>query len=561
MAITLLAPEYIFGRAVANLRSCIFHTPQLEELAHQDRVPWSKYHTCLADMGGFVLAFPRAAGEEVENNGDGSDEGDGEGGGDDKPPSLLSVSIAPLSPIDLGHGRPATPGHFGDNRLSSPGLRHSVGSFVDIEAGGATSPSSHPRLSRSSSTSSESTTTTSYVPSTTESAIATSHEPELSRHNRDKTAYHGKSTSRAFLSGKDWGEALIRRARHRYIERKTQLYGPILWTPHPELVAISKQIISSVTAATDDDNNSNSASRSTSTFPALPIGMNKHQLIRALVTLEGDNIPLCAAQLLEARRMGLIDRLPYMTEAMVCDRDKGDTLVKLVAVWQTSWLVIDLIVRQVSDLPSSPLEIMVLAFAALASMIYLINWFQPKDVQTPFYMYAVRLPTAEELHALATLTPKAHGLWPGIFANKHIPSVSAHSEGYYTATRIWGTGMVWSGMVFGSLHLAAWNCNFPTVVEKWIWRGSALVTTAWPSIPGVLGWVVAMLQRRLGDQGGKLASRMAIRRFWQAVALPLLIVPLFCARVFVLVEAYRSLYYLPPESYVTTWTSNVPRFG
>lgn len=202
---------------------------------------------------------------------------------------------------------------------------------------------------------------------------------------------------------------------------------------------------------------------------------------------------------------------------------------------------------------------MVLAFAALALLIYLITWFQPKNVQTPFYICVERLPTAEELHTLAVHAPKSHGLLPGIFINGHIPSVNAREGGhYYHGTRIWGSGMVWSGMVFGSLNLAAWNCSFPSPTEKWLWRGAALVTTVWPIIPGVIGWVLGLLKRRFGS--GHF-SRGRIRHFWQLLALPALLIPLLCARLYILVEAYRSLYYLPPESYITTWTSNVPRFG
>lgn len=552
MAITLLAPEYAFGRAVVNLRSCLFHTPQLADMALQDGVPWSRYHTCLADMGGFVLAFPSPAGEEqnlskvgVDRNGVGIE---GKITEERKAPSLPHVAVIPLSPIDLGIG-PQTPRHYGGNSLPSPDHRNSDSSFsgttADIEAARVASTKIHARFSVASSNFSP------YVLSAADSAIGmASLAPEVAARGQDKTAYHGKSTFRGFLSGKDWGEALIRRTRRRYIERKTRNYGPIVWRSHPDLVTLSKTLISSMAATSTE---------STSSAYALPPGMNNDRLVRALVTLEGDVIPLCAAQLLEARRLGLVGRLPYVTEAMVCDRDKSDTLVKLAAVWQTVWLVIDLVVRQTSELPSSPLEIMVLAFAALALIIYIINWFQPKDVQTPFYIYSTRLPTAEELHALAILTPMAHGLRPGVFDNKHIPSINAR-EGYYQATRVWGTGMAWSGMVFGSLHLAAWNCTFPSVQEKWLWRASALVTTAWPSIPGVLGWAVSMLQRRL-ESHQRHVSRTTIRRFWQAVALPILLIPLFCARVYVLVEAYRSLYYLPPESYITTWTSNVPRFG
>lgn len=554
MVITLLVPESAFGRAVVNLHSCLFHTTQLEELALQDGVPWSRYHTYLADMGGFVLTFPRPTGDggrqhEFDDSQDISV--DKEAGERNKPPSLPCVAVIPLSPISLGHSSLASPVHHSGDRPSSPDHRYSDTSFgcgtVDIEAGSFGLSSPYARLSRADSDAGSSSSSSSIISSPTATST------EVSRPTQDKTMYHGTSKPRALLSGKDWGETYIRSARLRYIEGKARHYGPVAWNPHPDLVALSKMLIASMT-------NASSTSPPTEDPTALPPEMHKTHLIRHLISLEGDATPLCAAQLIEARRLGLISYLPYLTEAMVRDRDKGNTLVKLAAVWQTIWLAIDLAVRQAAGLPSSPLEFVVLAFSVLALATYLLNWFAPKDVQTLFYVPSTRLPTANELYTLAILRLHANGTCPGSFAHWCIPSVDARRAGYLRATRVWLAGGAWSGMVFGSLHLLAWNFAFPTAAEKWLWRAAGLMTAVWPLIPGIFGWCVAMLRRRLGKKAW--LSQAAVIVFSRLFMVPvLLVIPLLCARVFLLVEAYRSLYYLPPESYVTTWTSNVPRFG
>lgn len=554
MLITLLAPETAFGRAVVNLHSCLLHTPQLEELALQDGVPWSRYHTCLADMGGFVLTFPRPVGDGGRQHGrndDGQDIGiDEKNRGRNKPPSLPRVAVVPLSPISLGYPSLASPGHHGGNRLSLLGHQYNETLFargsIDIEAGSFVSSPPHARLSRASSTASSSSSSLSTM------SPSTADLTEMSRPSQDKTMFHGTSMSRHLLSGKDLGESFLRSARLRYVERATRHYGPVAWNPHPDLVALSKMLIASVT-------NPSSTSLHTEESTALPSGMVKAHLIRHLIALEGDATPLCAAQLIEARRLGLISRLPYVTEAIVRDRDKGDTLVKLAAVWQTVWLAIDLAARQAAGLPSSPLEFTVLAFAVLALLTYLLTWFAPKDVQTPIYVPFTRLPTADELLTLAVLRPHAGGLCPGSFSNWCMPSVDAREQGYTRGIRVGGAAVAWSGMVFGSLHLLAWEFAFPTVAEKWLWRAAALMTAVWPLIPGMLGWLIAMLQRRVGSN--VLVSRTKVRAFLAATIVPVLAVPLVCARVFLLVEAYRSLYYLPSGSYVTTWTADVPRFG
>jgi hypothetical protein len=45
-------------------------------------------------------------------------------------------------------------------------------------------------------------------------------------------------------------------------------------------------------------------------------------------------------------------------------------------------------------------------------------------------------------------------------------------------------GPIFVGMVFGGLHCVAWNFEFPTLVEKWIWRMSGLMIV----FISLLGW-------------------------------------------------------------------------
>ncbi|KAJ6573038.1 hypothetical protein DFH09DRAFT_916169, partial [Mycena vulgaris] len=36
------------------------------------------------------------------------------------------------------------------------------------------------------------------------------------------------------------------------------------------------------------------------------------------------------------------------------------------------------------------------------------------------------------------------------------------------------------GSIFGAIHCAAWNTNFPSTDEKWMWRACSLMVTAIP---------------------------------------------------------------------------------
>ena len=57
MLLTLIAPEYVLGKAFSDLLSARRHLPEYEKFAETDGVAWSKGHTFLANMGGFAIDF------------------------------------------------------------------------------------------------------------------------------------------------------------------------------------------------------------------------------------------------------------------------------------------------------------------------------------------------------------------------------------------------------------------------------------------------------------------------------------------------------------------------
>lgn len=58
MLITLLAPEFTFGLALADLLSAGSNVKDLKGYADEDGVPWTYAHACFADTGGIVIYFP-----------------------------------------------------------------------------------------------------------------------------------------------------------------------------------------------------------------------------------------------------------------------------------------------------------------------------------------------------------------------------------------------------------------------------------------------------------------------------------------------------------------------
>lgn len=102
----------------------------------------------------------------------------------------------------------------------------------------------------------------------------------------------------------------------------------------------------------------------------------------------------------------------------------------------------------------------------------------------------------------------------------------------------------------------AWNFDFPSVLERTLWRTSSLVTLLGPLATVLVTWQRKTLIWRV--QGRSLQYGRD-RWWWAFTGLSLLALTL--ARLFVIVEAFRSLYYLPQDAYFATWASNPPHIA
>lgn len=131
-------------------------------------------------------------------------------------------------------------------------------------------------------------------------------------------------------------------------------------------------------------------------------------------------------------------------------------------------------------------------------------------------------------------------------------------------TRLWrgrknvkleGLSISLVGLIYGGVHLAAWNYLFPSYVEQLLWRISATVTaTAWS------GFVVSLWLSVLLEMGP--------RRFRRAVGwlcglgFGVGIFPCFLFRLFLLVESLIEIRKLPLRSYeLPRWANAIPHAG
>jgi len=281
-------------------------------------------------------------------------------------------------------------------------------------------------------------------------------------------------------------------------------------------------------------------------------------IVLNLARLRDYDWALDVPQLMLARKMGIIDRVPNVSKAEIEDKGNSDFLIKFLAVVQVTWQIIQLIIRWKRGLPSSQIEVATVGFSLCAFIMYLAYWSKPQDVATPYLVQARRYPTKEEIFQLAQRGPALDGIYTGM--QYSIPEHAIHLdltaiEGKHLDGGIIGwSGVTIGGVLFGLMHCVAWNFNFPTPVERLLWRIASIITTTLPifHFARAMCWVAFARWEKEGTKHfigeNTFSSTNRGVRFFGVVGL----ISYFVSRVYLVVETFRSLLYLLPDTFQTT---------
>ena len=275
---------------------------------------------------------------------------------------------------------------------------------------------------------------------------------------------------------------------------------------------------------------------------------------------------LSAIQLLYACQKGIITGPPKLSTADLEDRSKGDVFIKGAAVLQLTWLVIQMIARASEDLAISLLEVMTLAFAVCAIATYILLWHKPQDVMTPTYVDATDILTREQVIGLAARCPVSTLLVKEFWL--HGVAIRAMADNIFPWTRgipvrFWRQkntlylnpifiGIGFGGVLFGTVHFIAWNFQFPTPVERILWRVSCCMIISIPLLGTGLYFITLHNARKEMESDTK--SSVWLRPFTATCVLLYLL-----ARLYLMTEVFRSLAYAPLSTFQEiNWPSAIP---
>lgn len=136
------------------------------------------------------------------------------------------------------------------------------------------------------------------------------------------------------------------------------------------------------------------------------------------------------------------------------------------------------------------LEVATLAYAVVNIFIWLLWWDKPLDVERQVVLGPPKPPDAQPI------APTPLPLWVRLssviagFPRRHYDPLQSTSVPSFWSLpfakgrieRIGAFGMTaLVGIVFGASHCGAWNVNFSTVEERWMWRSCSLVIGVIPA--------------------------------------------------------------------------------
>ncbi|KAK4445191.1 hypothetical protein QBC34DRAFT_307399 [Podospora aff. communis PSN243] len=270
-----------------------------------------------------------------------------------------------------------------------------------------------------------------------------------------------------------------------------------------------------------------------------------------IMALRGNIWIVDGAQLQCAHERGIIAELPRVTEQEIMDKSKGDWITKLFALVQVFWLWAQVGRRIALGLAITQLEIMTVAFAVCSGITYFMYWSKPKDVSSRFRIKATRPPTQEDMIEMAKKGPSSvyFRRVPLSIGNDCFHNVTEAKTPYIVGA----LATACFGIVFATIHFMCWNWEFLSETEKLLWRVSCVLLVACP-LPVAFLMIAHWLLRTEYPTGYHGELFVAARRVIEGTYV--------VARLFIVVESCRSLWYQPSDAFAATpGFSSVPHIG
>ncbi|KFY22089.1 hypothetical protein V493_06858 [Pseudogymnoascus sp. VKM F-4281 (FW-2241)] len=218
----------------------------------------------------------------------------------------------------------------------------------------------------------------------------------------------------------------------------------------------------------------------------------------------------------EGKRVNPPDAIPSIglpDDEMITAENKTDSLSKLIIVVQVCWFTVQCISRATEGLPISQLEIGTLSFVGCSMLTTAFWWHKPLDIRlwktysdaevASIDILGSGSDSSSTLVCIGDFRVPNYAVTSELVARYQRPKIESQNEKCewvdLNGEKLFGFdgqavresvyGALLAGLL-GSIHLAAWNFQFPTKMEETIWKVSALMVTISPVLAVVIGYVI-----------------------------------------------------------------------
>ena len=292
---------------------------------------------------------------------------------------------------------------------------------------------------------------------------------------------------------------------------------------------------------------------------------------------------------------------PAITEQEIWDKSKQDRFQKALTLFQTGWFVLQCLGRAIQHLPVTTLELATFGFVFCTFASYYQWSDKPLDAESPTI---IEIPNStKEILIEARNTPNANKVYshtpldfvddqspswlteiqPHLrfkmgprerplprFTNDKFPVIGASPDAIFVFIII---------LAYCCIHFIAWNFDFPTDVERVIWRVGCITIVAttfiflacetyqdghrvgrwsrwylklFPKNPVHIARVDTMEKRR---------REMEFIPFWEFVIMSPVTFVYTVARTYIVIEVFVSLRSLPSGAFDSVqWSNFIPHF-
>ncbi|KAH7094830.1 hypothetical protein FB567DRAFT_586182 [Paraphoma chrysanthemicola] len=210
---------------------------------------------------------------------------------------------------------------------------------------------------------------------------------------------------------------------------------------------------------------------------------------------------------------------PEVEECDITDRSKSDWFIKSLALVQILWFTTQIIGRAAQSLAVTTLELFTLGIVFCAVCIYGLWWAKPFDIRQPIIIDDKTRVTA--LQESCTRIRVNYG------------------DIIHESDRIFQLAAVVIVIIFGGIHVVAWQFHFPTYAEQLTWRICSIASTIIP--------ILLVLYSLFSEED--IVARVFVGLY-------------VVIRLYMFVEMFVSLRSVPASVYKTPeWSNYFPTLG